>query len=126
MPMTTHAISHLNANGLTNLEFILQALTAVGRLPCARPCGELPAHFTVGNMENLYVERHGKGWVANLQFTNVPKGLPDCAGTPSAHPFEDAHSAFMAGMALVCQVATGSAELPFDQVGDNLVVVADH
>ena len=49
----------------------------------------MPAHFTFENMENLHVERHGAGWVANIQFRKVPKGKPDCVGTPDAAPFKD-------------------------------------
>lgn len=38
-------------------------------------------------MADLIVARHGKGWVANIQFKNVPMGKPDCIGTPNAYPF---------------------------------------
>ena len=113
-----------NLDGPTHLEFIRQALTATGRLPCKRPSLGMPAHFTFENMENLYVERHGAGWIANIQFRKVPKGQPDCVGTPDAAPFEDKEQALMTGMALVCLLATGSPELPFVKVGKNLVVPA--
>jgi hypothetical protein len=111
-----------NLDGPTDLEFIQEALTATGRLPCKRPNLGMPAHFTFENMENLYVERHGAGWVANIQFREVPEGQPDCIGTPNAAPFDDKEEALMNGMALVCLLATGSPELPFVKVGKNLVV----
>ena len=113
-----------NPDDLSNLEFIRDALTATGRLPCKRPHLGMPAHFRVENMEDLYVERHGAGWVANIQFRKVPKGQPDCIGTPDAAPFEDQDQALMAGMALVCLLATGSPELPFIKMGKTLVVPA--
>ena len=53
--------SNCNADGPTNLEFILEALNVTGRLPCNRPAIGVPAHFAIENMENLYVERHGGG-----------------------------------------------------------------
>lgn len=113
-----------NPDGPTHLELIRDALTATGRLPCKRPRLGMPAHFTFENMENLHVERHGAGWVANIQFSKVPKGKPDCVGTPDAAPFKDQEQALMAGMALVCLLATGSPELPFVKVGKTLVVPA--
>ena len=76
-------------DGPTHLELIRDALTATGRLPCKRPRLGMPAHFTFENMENLHVARHGAGWVANIQFRKVPKGKPDCVGTPDAAPFKD-------------------------------------
>ncbi|MFC3612914.1 hypothetical protein ACFORG_03995 [Lutimaribacter marinistellae] len=114
--------SNKRPDQLSNLDFILQALAAAGRLPCERPESGLPQHFTVENMQDLHIERHGGGWVANLQFRNVPAGQPDCVGTPDAFPFDEEEDALWAGMALVCRIATSSPELPFVRIGEDLVV----
>lgn len=92
---------------LTNLEFARQVLTAAGWRPRSNSVGNFAEHFTAKNMEALFVERHGDGWVANIQFKNVPEGQPDCVGTPNASPFANEATALLAGIALVCQVTTG-------------------
>lgn len=105
----------------SNLEMIVQALQATGRLPCILPNNRYPAHFTLANIAELHVDPNGSGFAANIEFKNVPPGLPDCVGTPDAMIIPTAELAFLMGAAIVCEIATGSRELPFVFDGTELI-----
>ena len=111
-----------NTGRTTYLQFALTALSYSGRLDRMAPIPSFPAQFTVENMANLYLEHRVTGWVAVLQFKSAPEGLPGFIETPSAHPFEDEEAALMAGIALVCEVATGSPELPVSKEAGDFVI----
>lgn len=106
------------------LQLVLDALRAKGRLPCKPPVIDHPTYLRLANMESLYLEQHPGGWVANIGFRNVPKGMPNTIGTSDAAPLPTREAAFMIGAALVCGIATGSCELPFFVAGDQLICVA--
>ena len=111
-----------NTGRTTYLQFALTALSYSGRLDRAAPMPGFPDYFTVENMANLSLQHRGTGWMAVLQFKSAPEGLPGFIETPSAHPFEDEEAALMAGIALVCEVATGSPELPFSKEAGDFVI----
>lgn len=95
------------------LDIVLTALRAKGRLGDHTPAGNLPLHFTRGNLLALHVDKRPGGWVGNVEFRDVPDGAPNCVGTPEYLPFEDPLDAFLMGAAIVCEIASGSPELPF-------------
>jgi hypothetical protein len=105
----------------TYLDLVLTALNASGRIPRQRPELGLPAYFNRDNLDSLYLEEHPGGWVANIAFRNVPPWAPDTVGTPDAFPFPSRDEAFIAGARIVCQIVTGSTELPFLAANGNLI-----
>ena len=106
------------------LELVLSALEATGRLKSQPPAPDLPPHFNRDNLLELHLDERPDGWVANIEFREVPPGAPNCIGTPDRFPFEDPSEAFLAGAAIVCQIATSSPDLPFFVSGDQLICVA--
>ena len=108
---------------LTLLQTVLDALRATGRIPPERPQLDLPDHFHRDNLLDFYLEQSGDGWAANISFRHIPPGGPDTLGTPDAFPLPE-QQAFLAGAALVCEIVTGSPELPFFLAGDKLIVVS--
>ncbi len=106
------------------LAVVLTALEATGRLTSPPPVSDLPAHFNRDNFRHLHIDERPGGWVANVEFRDIPAGKPDCIGTPERAPFADPRDAFLAGAALVCKIATGSPELPFFVQDGQLICVA--
>lgn len=117
---TTFAQASDDASDTGLCDFVMTALRATRRFPCPG----LPAYFNRDNVMNLYLEEHPGGWVANLAFRHVPPGLPNTIGTPDAHPFPSERLAFLAGAGMLCGLVTGSEELPFMVVGNQLIVAA--
>ena len=108
-------------DGFKALALVMAALKAKGRIPCKKPAS-FPAHLNRDNIEAFYLEQKPcGGWVGNVAFENVPAGQPDVIGTPEAYPFKTQDEAFMAGAAIVCEIVTGSRELPFFQAGGRLI-----
>ena len=107
-----------------SLSLIMSALEATGRLDAPAPPPYALPYGTRDNLLGLHIDAKNGGWVANVTFTNVPAGLPNCVGTPDRAPFDTPREAFLAGAATVCRIATGSPELPFFVDGDRLVCVA--
>ena len=118
------ALPTFSSSDCDMLDLTLTALEAKGRYPCARPTNGLPGHFHAGNMARLYLEPHDDGWVANIEFRDVPPGQPNTVGTPDAFPLACERTAFLCGAALVCEIVTGSRELPFFVAGDRLICAA--
>lgn len=104
------------------LEFVLTALEVTGRLNAAQSAPQHP-YFNRDTIKDFHIDFHGGGYVANLEF-NVLSGHPNVVGTPDRSPFGTEREAFMAGARLLCQILTGSGELPFIVKGDELIVVA--
>jgi hypothetical protein len=106
------------------LALVLSALEAKNRIPEYRPTLSLPSHFNRDTICEFYLERKPGGWVGNVAFKNVPAGTPDVIGTPEAFPFQTEADAFLAGASIICEIVTGSPELPFFLAGDKLICVA--
>ncbi|OOY02793.1 hypothetical protein [Thioclava sp. F28-4] len=106
------------------LEIVMQALEATGRVPAKQPATNFPRHFTADRIDDFYVEPLGNGWVSTITFRDVPAGEQNCLGSPDAFPYDDPRKAFLHGATILCEIATGSRELPFTMVGDKLIVAA--
>ncbi len=117
--MSKHTDKPEEHTGLMAL--ILEALSAKGRLACPPPVTSNLPYFTRDNLLELHLDKRAGGWVANITFRHVPPGLPNCVGTPESRPLPDERSAFLAGAAIVCEIATGSRELPFLVLGEQLI-----
>ncbi|OWU66347.1 hypothetical protein, partial [Phaeobacter sp. 22II1-1F12B] len=59
-----------------------------------------------------------------ITFTDLPPGMPNCLGSPDEMPYEDPRGAFLHGAGILCEIVTGSRDLPFMVMGDQLVLVA--
>lgn len=103
------------------LEIVLDALLATGRIPDAAPATEAP-HLTRDALRAMTIEKVRGGYIANVEFLVEP-GQPDTIGTPDSHPLATQRDAFLAGAMIVCRIVTGSPELPFSVLGNELMVV---
>ena len=103
---------------------VMDALRSKYRIPEYTPDHDLPPPFHPSNIESLYLEKSGAGWVANIGFANVPPGQPNTIGTIDAEPYSNALHAFLHGASVLCQLVTGSPELPFLVNGNELMVVS--
>lgn len=122
MLKTNSSTSAPDGGAFDALVLIMTALKAKGRIPAQQPASFRPAYLNCDNIEAFYFEQKPcGGWVANVAFRNVPVGQPDILGTPEAYPFETQIEAFMAGASIVCDIVTGSRELPFFFAGNQLI-----
>ncbi|MBU0781028.1 MAG: hypothetical protein KKC72_13420 [Alphaproteobacteria bacterium] len=122
----TSTFSDIQANSQepTMLEIVMTALKATGRIPAIAPPTGLPPYFHRDNITDFYLEEHSGGWVANIAFSCVPPGLNNTIGTPDALPLPTERDAFLMGAMLVCELVTGSHDLPFFLAGHKLIVFA--
>lgn len=104
------------------LEIVTAALEATQRIPDETPCTPLPSSFDRKVLRALTIEQVDGGYVANIEFEVAP-GEPNTIGTPEAQLLPTHRDAFLAGAGIVCAIATGSPELPFLVLDDQLVVV---
>lgn len=108
----------------TLLDIVMQALEVTGRIPDELPETAFPGCFTADRITGFYLEPRNGGWVSTITFRDVPPGMPNCLGSPDAMPYDDPRAAFLHGAGILCEIVTGSRNLPFMVVGDQLVVVA--
>ena len=119
---TTTTPAETAAKNISMFDIVTSALEAKGRLPCARPPLGLPGNIECYDVNDLYLERHPGGWVANIALQDVPEGKLNTIGTPDASPNPTKREAFLAGAAILCPLLTGSQELPFIASDDELRV----
>ncbi len=124
MLLMRYAVSSLGAKDTDLLQLVLAALVATHRIPAEAPRIGLPDYYHRDNLLDFYLEQKGGKWVGNSGFQNVPSGEPDVIGTPEARPFNTATEAFLAGASILCDIVTGSPELPFFLAGDKLMCAA--
>ena len=106
------------------LDLIIDALEEKGRLPDRTPDVGLGCHHLRENLKHLTVVKVDRGWVVNIIFNKkCLDGRHDTMSSSALTPFPTAAAAVHYGAATVCQIVTGSAELPFEVVGDILVMV---
>lgn len=103
------------------LDIVMDALQAKWRIPDEAPRTDFPSSFTRDALRAFTIEQVAGGYVANIEFDVAP-GEPNTIGTPDADPLPTHRHAFIAGAALVCEVVSGSRELPFLVTDDELVV----
>ncbi|MBR9766686.1 MAG: hypothetical protein GYB53_25010 [Rhodobacteraceae bacterium] len=108
----------------TLLDIVMQALEVTGRIPAKQPRTDFPRWFTTDRIEDFYIEPRNGGWVSTITFRDMPPGMPNCLGSPDEMPYRDRRDAFLHGAGILCEIVTGSRDLPFTVVGDQLVVVA--
>lgn len=103
---------------------IVDALHEKGRLPAPHFRSGFPEQFTLENLAHLTVEAHAGGWVSYLHFQNTPAGAANCISTIEMGVPENAFETFLLGAHFVCEIATGSSELPFFAVDNSIIMAA--
>ncbi|MFG6519458.1 hypothetical protein ACGYLX_18630 [Sulfitobacter sp. 1A13496] len=112
----------LNATGeRIMLDYILNALKTANRGIYNIPQPFLPPHMNAQNLADFRLQKMNGGWVADIYFQNVPTGQPDAIGTRDAHPYKTKQEAFLAGAEMLCTLITGTPELPFTALGDQII-----
>lgn len=108
----------------TLLDIVMQALEVTGRIPDDQPETNFPRCFTADRISDFYLEPLNEGWVSTITFRDMPPGMPNSLGSPDEMPHEDPRDAFLHGAGILCEIVTGSRDLPFTVIGNQLVVVA--
>lgn len=108
-------------NATSLLEIVMSALEATWRIPDEAPRTGFPSGFHRDALRAFTIDRVKGGYVANIEFDVAP-GEPNTIGTPDARPLPTHKDAFLAGAVIVCQIVTGSPELPFFVLGDEIVI----
>lgn len=100
----------------------MSALEAKQRIPSHPPKTTLPRGFDRDALRAFRIDHVGGGYIANIEFDMAP-GEANTIGTPEARPLPTYRDAFLAGATILCEIVTGSPDLPFFLLGDELVVV---
>ena len=101
----------------TVYEIVTRALLATGRLKTRRSVKPLDYGLDRCDISDLYLEKLPTGWVANVAFDIPLASVPNTIGTPNESPYSSPRWAFFVGAAILCDLLTGSLELPFDTDG---------
>lgn len=103
---------------------VMEGLRATYRFPDEAPENDLPEQFHSDNINSLGIEEIDGGWISYIGFADVPHGMPNAMGVGHENPHGSALEAFLQGAAVLCELVTGSAELPFLVLGNKLMVVS--
>ncbi|QFS84860.1 hypothetical protein FIU97_19400 (plasmid) [Roseivivax sp. THAF40] len=106
------------------LDLVWDALEATHRIPEETPDLGLGDHYVRENLAHLTVENMPNGWVANITFKPRSNQPENCLTSPVHAPLPTAAEALIHGAAIVSDLVSGSAELPFIVVGNRLMVAA--
>ncbi len=104
------------------LEIVMTALAATGRIPDKAPRTALPAGFDRNDLRAFTIEQVEGGYIANIEFDVAP-GEANTIRTPDAHPLPTHRDAFLVGAGIVCEIVSGSPDLPFLVFDDEIMVV---
>ena len=98
------------------------ALKAKWRIPDRAPRTAYPSEFHRDALRSFTIDQVEGGYVANIAFVRT-LGEAITIGAPDALPLPTHKDAFLAGARIVCEIVTGSPELPFLVRDDEIVVV---
>ncbi len=121
-------MTHTNTNLTTStkpsdmFQTVIDALTLTGRMESLRPIVGLGNGMDGYDVVDLYLERHLGGWVANIALDKATTRAPNTIGTPDSSPYQTKRQAFFAGASIMCELLTGSSDLPFIEANGTLVV----
>lgn len=104
------------------LDIILKALEVRDRVPEEAPNLGLGAHYVRENLRHLTLEQMAGGWVANIIFKPSADPQKDCMTVHTGTPIASAIDAFLLGASVVCELVSGSDELPFSLIGNKLMM----
>ena len=107
------------------LNVIIDALKEKDRIPFETPDIGFGPSYVRGNLKHLTVERVHGGWVFNIIFNKESIGeSEDCMTSSMVQPYATAADALLYGAKAVCVIVSGSDELPFEVVGNKLLMVS--
>ncbi|MEP3528567.1 MAG: hypothetical protein ABJN39_12390 [Sulfitobacter sp.] len=101
-------------------DLILEALRAKGFVPSSHRSSQYPPYLSLDTLEHFILKNEGTGWSFFLTFETPEVGMPNTLALPPQMRVEDAMSAFLLGAQTICEIATGSCELPFKALGSTL------
>jgi hypothetical protein len=99
---------------------VLEALRAKGRWPSSYRSPEFPEHMSIHTLERFTLENEGNGWSYFLTFKSQGTQMPNTVALPHELRFDDPMIAFLLGAQAICELATGSGDLPFQTVGNKI------
>ncbi|KRS16911.1 hypothetical protein [Roseovarius indicus] len=106
------------------LNLLLEALEDKGLVPEETPDIGYGDSYVRENLSHLTVEKVPGGWVWNILFKPRSGYDNDCMTAPMFKPFQSAAEALVFGASTVCEIVTGSSELPFTVAGNMLVMAS--
>lgn len=106
------------------LDLVLQALKVRGWVPDETPDFGLGNYYVRMNLDALTVERMSGGWVSNIIFKRRDGERADCMTSSLRDVFPSAAEALVFGASVVCEIVTGSPELPFGVAGNRLIMTS--
>ena len=99
-------------------DLVLEALQAKGMWPSSYRSPEFPEHMSIHTLERFTLENEGNGWSFFLTFKTTEPLMPNTMALPPELRLDDPMTAFLRGAQGICELATGSGELPFTAVGN--------
>jgi len=104
-------------------DLVLEALRAKGMWPSS--CGSYghPEQISIETLERFTLEKEDSGWSFFLTFKTKNPLMPNTAALPPELRVDDPMTAFLLGAQAICELATGSDELPFIAVGNKIFFV---
>ncbi|MBW6419639.1 hypothetical protein [Celeribacter sp. PS-C1] len=122
--LKTFAIPSNPASDFCFLNIVLEALEQKDLIPAETPDLGLGDYHVRENLDHLTVEKISGGWVANIIFKPRDGKQMDCMTTSMLHPFPNATEALLFGATVVCEIVTGSSDLPFSVAGNKLIMAS--
>ena len=120
--LKTFAFPHKPSPEACFLGLVLSALHEKDRVPEETPDLGLGDYYVRENLDHLTLEKVPGGWVFNLSFKLIVGNEIDCMTSCFTEPFPNAVDAFHSGASLVCEIVTGCPDLPFEIVGNKLMM----
>ena len=112
-----------NAYECPLLDIIMTALHAKWYVPDEAPDMGLPPGFDRDALCALEIQEVDGGYAAIVCF-DVSSGQNNAMGLPYERRLPTYREAFLEGARMVCAIVTGSTDLPFSVIGDELMVVS--
>jgi hypothetical protein len=76
--------------------------------------------MSIHTLERFTLENEGNGWSYFLTFKSQGTQMPNTVALPHELRFDDPMIAFLLGAQAICELATGSGDLPFQTVGNKI------
>ena len=99
---------------------VLEALRAKGRWPSSYRSDEIPEQISIETLERFTLEKEDGGGSFFLTFKTTEPLMPNTMALPPELRLDDPMTAFLLGAQVICELATGSGELPFQTVGNKI------
>ncbi len=88
--------------------------------PSSYRSSEFPEQIAIETLERFTLEKEDSGWSFFLTFKTTKPLMPNTVALPPELRVDDPMMAFLLGARTICELATGSGELPFKAVGNRI------